>query len=305
MTHFSPLMAKAQAGLYIEPGRCAHYLELQWPNSVPAASVKEALRQALAPKANVFIAVGFGADAWARLTPRVMPTYLQHFIPLEGKNGQQMPSTQGDVWLWLHSEDQGDLMDALLAVHVAIRNVLVAQLDLTGFKNRQSRDLTGFVDGTANPKDDKRGDAAQIPLGTVGEGGSYVFTQKWRHNLTAFHALPVPEQEKVIGRTKEDDVELRGDAMPKTSHVSRTDVKVEGVGQKIYRRSTPYGNAEHHGLYFLAFACTPSRIQIQLERMLGLSEDGLSDHLLQFTKAETGAYWFMPSQQDLQDVLHD
>lgn len=305
MSEFSSLMSLAQAGLYDEPGRSAHYLEMQWPSSAEPSIVKEAIKKALKPINGAHIAVAFGMDAWARLHPHVSPLKLRHFTRLEGKNGYQMPSTQGDVWFWIHGEDQGDVMDAVLSVHQAVRNVLIAQEDLNGFKNRESRDLTGFVDGTANPKLAKRGDAAQIPLGEAGEGGSYVFTQKWRHNLTAFNALALNEQENVFGRTKVDNIEMPSDTMPKNSHVARTDVKVDGVGQKIYRRSTPFGTANHHGLYFLAFACDPDRIQIQLERMLGNSDDGLSDELMKFSKPETGAYWFMPAQKDLEQVLND
>ena len=39
-------------------------------------------------------------------------------------------------------------------------------------------------------------------------GGSYVFVQKYIHDMVAWNALPVEEQEKVIGRRKFNDVEL-------------------------------------------------------------------------------------------------
>lgn len=299
----SPLMALAQAGLYVEPGRSAHYLECLWPEIIPLQRVKQALTAALVPVEGVYIAVGFGAKAWARLNPSFTPKLLIPFTSMAGKNGYSMPATQGDIWFWVHGEDRGDVTDAVLQIQRAILNVLSIHLDKSGFKNRESRDLTGFVDGTANPKEDKRGDAAQIALGEVGEGGSYVFTQKWRHDLTAFNKLPLTEQENVFGRTKKDNVEMHGDMMPKDSHVSRTDVKVDGVGQKIYRRSTPYGGALEHGLYFLAFACDPARIIIQLERMLGNTEDGLADKLMDFTTTETGAFWFMPAARDLATLL--
>lgn len=299
----SPLMAMAQSGLYVEPGSSAHYLECRWPEIMPWERVKQALQEALQPRANVHIAVGFGAKAWPRTEPSFAPKLLFPFASMAGSNGHSMPSTQSDIWFWVHGEDRGDVVEAVLQIEQAIYNVLDIVLDKSGFKNRESRDLTGFVDGTANPKEDKRGDAAQIPLGEVGEGGSYVFTQLWRHNLREFNKLSIPEQEDVFGRTKVDNIEMRGDDMPKTSHVSRTDVKVDGVGQKIYRRSTPYGGATEHGLYFLAFACNPARIEIQLARMLGNTEDGLSDKMMEYTEAVTGAYWFMPAQKDLDALL--
>lgn len=297
-------MAMAQAGLYVEPGNNAHYIECNWPDIIPVERLIQALNEARQPVANTYIAIAFGATAWLRLSPSFTPKELKPFTSLAGKNGHSMPATQGDVWFWVHGENRGDVMQAVLQISQAIHNVLVVKQDKSGFKNRESRDLTGFVDGTANPKEDKRADAAQIPFGEEGEGGSYVFTQRWRHNLRAFNQLEISEQENVFGRTKADNIEMEGDSMPKTSHVSRTDVKVDGVGQKIYRRSTPYGGAMEHGLYFLAFACSPTRIDIQLERMLG-NTDEYSDQMMDFTEAVTGAYWFMPAQKDLNELLKE
>ena len=77
-----------------------------------------------------------------------------------------------------------------------------------------------------------------------------MLTQRWVHDLDAFRALAVTGQERVIGRTKPDSVELEGDAMPPDSHVSRTDV----ASAKIYRRGAPFGTVGEKGLYFLAFA---------------------------------------------------
>lgn len=300
----SPLMAMAQSALYAEPNRHAHYLECSWPAEQSVMALIEALNQALQPCAGVHIAVAFSRSAWQRLNPDWQPASLREFVTLHGTNGETMPGTQTDVWFWLHGDDRGDLMNGILQVHQAIRGVLFTERETSGFKNREARDLTGFVDGTANPKLDKRGDAAQIPLGQEGAGGSYVLTQQWRHRLSAFAQLTDDEQAQVIGRTKQDNIELEGDAMPPTSHVSRTDVKLDGVAQKIWRRSTPYGGAEDHGLYFIGFACELNRLDIQLQRMLGNTDDGYSDHLMRYSQAVSGGYWFMPAQADLNAILN-
>lgn len=297
------LMAMAQPGLYDELHNHAHYLELHWLPAVDAPTLLDALARALAYRDGVRISVGFGADAWHRLNPQWSPQQLQAFVTMNGQNGHSMPSTQSDVWIWIQGPERADVMAALLHVFGALQDCVRIQLDLAGFKNRQSRDLTGFVDGTANPKEEKRVLAAQIPLHELGAGGSYVLTQKWRHHMKAFESLTVSEQERVIGRTKETDEELRGEAMPKNAHVSRTDVKIDGVGQKIFRRSLPYGNASDHGLYFIGFACDLSRISVQLDRMLGNTGDGFSDRLMDYSTAESGAYWFMPSKPDLDALL--
>jgi putative iron-dependent peroxidase len=70
--------------------------------------------------------------------------------------------------------------------------------------------------------------------------------------------------------------------MPANSHVSRTDVKVGNVAQKVWRRSVPWGGVTTNGLYFVGFACELSRLEIQLERMYGLTDDRISDRLTEF-----------------------
>jgi putative iron-dependent peroxidase len=92
--------------------------------------------------------------------------------------------------------------------------------------------------------------------------------------------------------------------MPDDSHISRTDLTVEGVPMKIYRRSAPFGSVTEKGLLFLAFGCELVRFTSQLESMYGLTEDQKIDQLLNFSKAVTGSYWFAPSQEDLSEMLN-
>ena len=58
-----------------------------------------------------------------------------------------------------------------------------------------------------------------------------------------------------------------------------------------------------HGLYFLCFACDLRRIEIILERMFGISDDGIRDRITDFTRAATGAFWFAPSKSELKAAL--
>ena len=95
---------------------------------------------------------------------------------------------------------------------------------------------------------------------------------------------------------------LQGDDMPADSHVSRTDVKKDGVAFKVYRRSAPYATLARHGLYFLAFARARERHQVQLERMYGVSGDGLHDRLIEFSRADTGSYLFAPGARALAEA---
>ena len=72
---------------------------------------------------------------------------------------------------------------------------------------------------------------------------------------------------------------------------------------KIYRRSAPYATLARHGLYFLAFACARERHRIQLDRMYGVSGDGLHDRLIEFSRADTGSYLFAPGERALAEAL--
>ena len=140
-----------------------------------------------------------------------------------------------------------------------------------GFKYFDERDLMGFVDGTENPV----GDAA-IAAVTVGEedpdfaGGSYVIVQKYLHDLNAWNALPVEEQERVIGRTKLADIEMPDDVKPTNSHVALNTITDEsGEERQIVRDNMPFGRVGDgvFGTYFIGYAATPDVTEQMLSNM--------------------------------------
>ena len=130
-----------------------------------------------------------------------------------------------------------------------------------------------------------------------------MLAMRWMHDLPAFNALPIPEQEAVIGRTKEESDELPPELKPETAHISRMEVESGGEELQIYRRSTPYGNMKEKGLYFLAFSADPGRYEQMLARMYGVSEDGVEDRLTDFSRPVSGSYFFTPSRELLAEVL--
>jgi putative iron-dependent peroxidase len=78
-----------------------------------------------------------------------------------------------------------------------------------GFKSFDERDLLGFVDGTENPVGASAPAAALIGDENPSfAGGIYVLVQRYVHDPTSWDALPVAEQERVVGRTKLNDIEL-------------------------------------------------------------------------------------------------
>ena len=296
-------MSGHQPGIFEQSGPHHHYLEFTADDGVETGLVKSALAACLTeilPETQSLV-VAFGRDFYSRLAPASVPGGLCDFTEITGVDGITAPSTQRDVWIWI----QGPTADLNLDVAMRVGNTLsgIARLDqeVQGYAYHGNRDLIGFVDGTANPKTDK--DQANAALVPGREGGSFLLTQKWNHDLNAFNALSVPEQEAVVGRTKEDDIELEGDAMPADSHVSRTDAKEDGVALKLWRRSSPFGNVAENGLYFVAFACDIRRFEVQLQRMYGTTGDGLHDQLIHYSTAVSGAYWYVPGTKELAAVL--
>ena len=296
-------MTVPQEGIFVEGPPHNSFFEYLVPPGTEASEVRAAVAAALAlPRApGQYLVAAFGDALWRRLAPARVPDGLRPFETVGDPAGQHAPATQRDIWFWLQAEGRDDNFDLGLGIHQALAGAAELELERTGFKYHGERDLIGFVDGTGNPKDrEAKTEAALIPGSS---GGAYVLTQQWVHELAKFNALEVGAQESVVGRTKVEDVELTGDAMPADSHVSRTDVTEDGVAMKIYRRSAPYGSLTEHGLYFLAFACDLRRFEVQLERMYGVAGDGLSDRLIEFSTAITGAYWYAPGAGDLEGVF--
>ena len=249
------------------------------------------------------LTVAIGPSLWDQFSPAEKPIGFAPLKAITGHDGYSLPASNADILFWLQGDGVDCVFDGVQVIQQNLKLIAALGLAQPGFTYKDSRDLIGFVDGSANPVGDDIKQAALVPKGEPFAGGAHVFSQKWIHDLDGFNKLSVKAQEAIIGRTKEDSIELADDVMPATSHVSRTDVKVDGVSQTIWRTSFPFGDAHDCGLYFLCFSCTPSRVQVQLERMFGVSGDGLHDHLIHYSKPVTGAYWFAPAEQDLWQLL--
>ncbi|HAS8425125.1 TPA: Dyp-type peroxidase [Vibrio vulnificus] len=249
------------------------------------------------PDAELTLSIAFSKSFWQQLN-MAMPAELIDF-PVLGEGEIVAPSTDVDVLLHCHSQ-RHDLHFYLLRKLLSEVAEDVTVVDETyGYRYLDSRDMTMFVDGTENPKAEKRAEVALIPDGEFA-GGSYVMVQRFEHNLPAWNRLNVSAQEKVIGRTKPDSIEL--DDVPAASHVGRVDIKEEGKGLKIVRHSLPYGSVTGaHGLLFIAYCHTLHNFKAMLESMYGVT-DGKTDQLLRFTKAVTGAYFFAPSKEMLASI---
>lgn len=289
-------MPDPQPGIFHPDTTHHHLLEYRLSEGTTSAALRQALQGLHAPlpfddpAGGPACVVAFGP---AGLTALGLDVALSPFPDLAGPKAS-MPSTQRDVFVWVHGQSAGPVHDRARLLHEGLAEVASLELEERGFVYHDSRDLSGFVDGSGNPKGDKARAAALLADGPLA-GGSYVLSQRWVHDLAAFEAHSIEEQERMIGRTKSDSIEFEGDRMPDDAHVARTDVSEA----KIFRRSMPIGGVAEHGLYFLAFGCDTERFDLLLRRMLGLTEDGITDRLFEFTRPTTGSLWFAPPAEKL------
>jgi len=298
-------MARPQPGIFAQGTRSHYHLEFDLHADAIDVEVVRALsglREPAVTAGGANLVVGFGADCWRRWQPDDTPGALAGFTAIEG-DGRRAPSTQHDLWVWTHGTGEDVVLDVARAVAAALSPVATLAAEQPCFVYRDSRDLTGFVDGTENPPVEEAFDVALIPDGEPGAGGTFVLAQRWVHDLAAFHAQSQADQEATIGRTKPDSVEL--DDKPPTAHISRVVIEEDGEELELYRRSTPYGRVGEAGLYFLAFSADPSRFTKMLRRMFGVDGDGLHDRLTHFSSPVSGSFYFTPSLDALDRLLTD
>ena len=297
-------MSTPQPGIFALGTRSHYHLEFdRRPDVAPQAiaAAVGALREPSVTAGASNLVVGFGAGTWREVSAEDAPAALAPFTAVEGE-GRRAPATQHDVWVWVHGTGPDVLLDNARAVAAALGPVAELANEQPCFVYHDSLDLTGFIDGTENPSVHDGPEVATVPAGEPGAGGSFVLAMQWVHDLDAFDALPVAEQQEVIGRTKTDSVELED--KPATAHVSRVVVEETGADGaprelEIFRRSVPWGTVGEHGLYFVAFSADPTRFDRMLARMFGTAGDGIHDHLTDFSRPVSGAYYFAPSLEAL------
>jgi porphyrinogen peroxidase len=264
------------------------------PELVSAVS---SLREPRTTMEGVNLVAGFRPELWREVAPDDAPAAAEGFnAPVTGTDGFAMPATQHDAVLWL----SGSAYDVIFEVsRIAIRElagVAAVAEETSSWPYRRDRDLTGFIDGTENPTLIEAPDLAVIGEEEPGAGGTVLLLQKWAHDAGAWEGLSDSDQEQVIGRRKADSVELED--KPADSHVASTDQDRFG---KIFRRNMPYGTVTDHGTMFVGFSADQRRLAAMLESMAGAT-GGNRDALTRYTRALTGAYYFIPSIESLRRI---
>src|SRR6218665_106260 len=144
------------------------------------------------------LVMGFSHKAWKKLNlPEPLPKELIDFSPIKGTKYTAV-ATSGDLHFHIRADDKSYCIDMAAAITEALSQVADCIEEVHGFRYWDGRSILGFVDGTENPNGKDR-----EFFGIIGDedekykGGSYLFVQKYIHDLAAWRALPVEEQEKV------------------------------------------------------------------------------------------------------------
>jgi putative iron-dependent peroxidase len=257
------------------------------------------------PDSGLSCVVGISSALWDRVFGGAKPAGLHPFIEVNGARHTAV-GTPGDLLFHLRARrldvcfELARLLTNRLAGHARIVD------EVHGFKYFDERDLMGFVDGTENPTG-----VAAVNAAIVGEedpdfaGGSYVIVQKYLHDLTRWEMLPVEEQQRVVGRTKLDDVELADDVKPTNSHVAlNTITDPAGTERQIFRSNMPFGRLgdAEFGTYFIGYSATPDVTEEMLRNMFIGNPPGNYDRILDFSTAVTGGLFFVPSADFLDNL---
>ena len=256
------------------------------------------------PQAQIKTAVAFGPELWSRLYSQ-SPAGFKQLEPIHGSF--EMPVVPADMIMHIASA-RADICFALSqAFFEGIQDQVQVLDERVCFRYFDGRDITGFIDGTENPQfPDDRAEVALLGEDSgIFQDGSFIFAQRYAHNLEKWKKLKVDTQEQVMGRTKLESIELDDEVKPENAHVARTVVEdEEGEEMEILRHSLPYGDGRgDQGLFFIAYTKDLKIIDAMLERMFGTSGDGIHDRLLHFVTPLDGAYYFAPSEELLEEVL--
>jgi len=296
------------------PNNNTYFLVWSFKNNVETDKIKSVFQRLCAlvinlnnsaldrfPDSKASCVMGIGYEAWLQLElPQPLPKEFKKFQEIKGSKHTAV-STRGDLHFHIRADVKSFAYDMASVISDYMKEIADCVVEVQGFRYWDSRSILGFVDGTENPHGKDRERFAIVDDSDVQyEGGSYLFVQKYVHNLDGWKALSVEDQEKVIGRSKDLDIEMEDDVKPKNSHIALANV---GDDFKVLRDNMPFGNVTTNemGTYFICYASTFSTVEKMLTNMFIGNPPGNYDRILDFSTAQTGTLFFVPSVDMLDD----
>ncbi len=250
------------------------------------------------PTKRLSVVTSIGSDAWDRLFSGPRPAELHPFVAIQGGR-HHAPSTPGDLLFHIRAESMDVCFELAGRIVDAMGGAVTIVDEAHGFKFFDNRDLLGFVDGTENPDGPIAMSATQIGDEDPDfAGGCYVHVQKYVHDMNSWNSLSTEEQERVMGRTKLDDIEMDDAVKPVNSHIALNVITdADGNELKIVRHNMPFGEIgkAEFGTYFIGYSRSPAVTERMLDNMFVGDPPGTTDRILDFSTALTGAMFFTPT----------
>lgn len=279
-------MNNAQQGILEDETKLARYLTFALKNQVGVHAIFSILQDMIDPTHTV---IGFGPTLLAATNVKIPD--MKEMSP-QTTTTIEIPSTPAALWVWLRGDDRGKLYHRSRKLVNALSSHFELIDSTDSFQYDRNRDLSGYEDGTENPKGVEAEAAAIVQNKGMGiDGSSFVAVQKWLHNFEAFDKMTVAVQDDTIGRHVCDNEEF--DEAPSSAHVKRSAQETFEPEAFILRRSMPWAESMNAGLMFVAFGHSFDAFEAILNRMIGL-DDSIEDALFEFTKPINGAYFWCP-----------
>ncbi len=293
-----------QAGIFAEVPNFARYVFFDLAKGANASKIQKSLG-AIAPRPySTDVVAGIGLQTTQLAGYKIEG--LREFAALQTKmpRGQAaigIPTTPTALLLWLRGDEPAALVRLEKTLTQQLSGAFAWRESLAAFKHTKGRskvgrDLTGYEDGTENPKGAAAMRAAFVQESDpVLHGSSFLAVQRWQHDWHAFGAMSQQARDHAIGRRQSDNQELE-DA-PKAAHVRRTAQEDFDPEAFVLRRSMPWRSEvqgqQSSGLMFAAFGQSFDAFEAQMRRMSGL-DDGVVDALFQFSRPLSTSYVWCP-----------
>jgi len=275
-----------QPGILAPVPKLSRYLEFAL---LPDADPRKCLKALAARKVDASIVVGLGPALVQGQKGKIAA--MRPFPNLSGP-GCEVPSTQADLWFWIRGTDRGHILHLGRALARIAAPAFHLDRNVDGFMFDTGRDLSGYEDGTENPKGAKAIAAAVAKgMGKGLDGSSFVAVQQWAHDLNRMDSFTQKERDHIIGRRRSDNEEIAN--APPSAHVKRTAQESFDPEAFVLRRSMPWADSRGEGLMFVAFGKSFDAYEAQMRRMAG-QDDGVIDGLFRYTRPISGSYFWCP-----------
>jgi putative iron-dependent peroxidase len=248
-------------------------------------------------ESNLSAVAAIGVGYWDTLYVNQRPKDLVPWSALS-VDDIDMPALPYDMLLQIRA-DRYDVLHLaaqqcfqLLNQHVELAEQIHA------FRYMDGRDLTGFIDQPDAPKGRRKREIALISeqQDPVFAGGSFLHFQRYRLDMTRWQQLTQQQQESIMGRRKIDGQRLALAQLDENSHeVKASCMTTDGQGVQLLFQNMPYGQLKVQGMLNLGFSSDAKSYVRWLKQRMGQPGKQNYDLLLDFTQADSGAAFFAPS----------